>query len=329
LDISNPLKLWVIVLLIYCYIASILPVQYLLQPRDYISAYLLFAGLAFGYVGVIAYHPKLEYPFYAGWSGGIGEILWPALFVTVACGAVSGFHALVASGTTSKQLSTELDAKRIGYGAMVAEGVAAVLAILVVASAYKGSAELGIAVKDGGGPVNAFGYGYGRLTEFFLGRYGRLFAILVLNAFILTTLDTATRICRYITEELFKVKNRYLATLAVVAVSGWLGLSGKWNEIWPLFGAANQLIAALTMIVITSWFLSTHRPIRYIFLPMVFMLITTMGALILKIVEYKKSGSLVLMIISIVLAILAFIIMYEAIYVALKNYRRRYHVKSA
>ncbi|MFH1645341.1 MAG: carbon starvation protein A [Candidatus Omnitrophota bacterium] len=322
LPVSDPIKAWSVVLLLYAYIASVCPVNILLQPRDYLSTFLLLAGLVFGYIGIIAHKPVLSFPAFISVKPGQATMLWPVLFVTVACGAISGFHSLVASGTTSKQLSNEVYAKRTGYGAMVAEGLLAVLALLVVASAYSHVPELKIAMASGGGPVSVFGYGYGKVTESFLGKFGGLFAILVLNAFILTTLDTATRIGRYITQELFSVKNRYLATLVVIALSGWLGLSGEWNEIWPVFGAANQLIAALALIVITSWFLSTNKPIRYTLPPTVFMLITTVAALVLKIREYMISKNSVLLTISFILLGLAFFVLYEAVFVCMKNYKR-------
>jgi len=328
LGVSDPIKVWSVVLLIYAFVASITPVQILLQPRDYLSSFLLVAGLAFGYVGVIAHRPDLSFPAFLSWSKGTGNMLWPALFVTVACGAISGFHSLVASGTTSKQISNELNAKKIGYGGMVAEGLLATLALLVVAAAYSNVDNFRQTIATGGGPVAAFGFGYGKVTESFLGSFGGLFAVLVLNAFILTTLDTATRIGRYLTQELFKVKNRYLATLVVVALSGWLGLSGEWNEIWPIFGAANQLIAALALIVITSWLLSTRKPIRYTLLPTIFMLGTTIAALTFKIIEYIKIKNILLLSVASVLLLLAFVVLYEAIFVGIKNYKRRHHVKT-
>lgn len=322
LPVSDPIKVWSVVLLLYAYIASVCPVNILLQPRDYLSTFLLLAGIIFGYIGIIARQPNLNFPAFISFKPSETSMLWPVLFVTVACGAISGFHSLVASGTTSKQLSNEIHAKRIGYGAMVAEGLLAVLALLVVASAYSHIPELKIAVTSGVGPVGVFSYGYGKVTESFLGKFGGLFAILILNAFVLTTLDTATRIGRYITQELFSIKNRYLATLVVVALSGWLGLSGEWNEIWPIFGAANQLIAALALIVITSWFLSTNKPIRYTLPPAIFMLITTLGALIFKIKEYITAKSFVLLTISSVLLALAFFVLYEAIFIGIKNYKK-------
>jgi carbon starvation protein len=320
----NAQTLWSVILLLYCYIASVVPVQFLLQPRDYLSAFLLLFGVVFGYLGIIITAPKISYPAYISWNSTEGA-LWPVLFITVACGAISGFHALIASGTSSKQLGNERDAKKIGYGAMVAEGIVAIMAVLLVSSVFSDKDTLGKLIGPGGrGPVGVFGDAYGINTKKFLGVFGTSFAIMVLNSFILTTLDSATRIGRYITEELFKVKNRYLSTLVVVAMSGWLGLSGEWNQIWPVFGAANQLIAALALIVITGWFLLRRKSIWYTLIPAIIMLITTIAALFIKIKEYFLQKNLILLFISIVLVIMAFFIVWESI--RHLHRKRKHHV---
>ncbi|MFA5069168.1 MAG: carbon starvation protein A [Candidatus Omnitrophota bacterium] len=326
LGLSEPVHAWSVILLIYAYFASIMPVQILLQPRDYLSAFLLLAGLFFGYIGLITRAPNIAFPAFTGFKACTTNMLWPVLFVTVACGAISGFHSLVASGTTSKQLDNEVNAKKIGYGGMIAEGVLAVLALLIVATVYSRSADLSSVVNGPGGPVHAFGVAYGRMTERFLGSYGSAFAVLILNAFIFTTLDTATRIARYLTQELFHLDNRYLATLLVVALSGWLGISGEWNSIWPVFGAANQLIAAFTLIAVTSYLLYLKKPVVYTMAPAVFMLITSAVALFLKIIEYFKSGNILLAFIALILLSLAFVVFYEAAAVWAGNYRRRHNV---
>ncbi|MFH1753574.1 MAG: carbon starvation protein A, partial [Candidatus Omnitrophota bacterium] len=245
---ANAIVKWSTVLLVYAFVASVTPVQILLQPRDFLSAYLLLFGLVIGYLGLFITHPAIRFPFFVGWSQNGILPLWPVLFVTVACGSISGFHALVASGTTSKQLATEAWGKRIGYGGMIAEALMSALALIAVACAFKETGGLKNILDSGGGPISAFGIGYGAITDVLLKGFGALFAVIILNAFILTTLDTATRIGRYLTQELFGIKNRYAATIIVVGLSGWLGLSGEWNEFWPIFGAANQLIAALTLI---------------------------------------------------------------------------------
>jgi len=311
IEMFNPQPFWSYFLLIYCFIASVMPVQILLQPRDYLSAYLLIFGMLFGYLGVLISHPNMSLPFFTTLHLQDNAI-WPMLFVTVACGAISGFHSLIASGTTSKQLATEKDAKKIGYGAMLAEGAVAVLTVIVVASSIKSQqAFLEFLGKGGSGPIGAFGYGYNAVTKTILAGLGGFFAILILNSFILTTLDTATRIGRYLTHELFGVKNRYLATLIVVVLSGWLGLSGNWNKIWPIFGAANQLVAALALLVITMWLLSRSVSIIYTVIPCGFMLLTTIGALLYSLPGYFCNKDILLSLISVALLILAAYMLYE------------------
>ena len=309
---DNALKVWSVVLLAYAFLASVTPINILLQPRDYIASFLLLFGLAFGYAGIFLTRPEINFPAFLGWSGGQNLQLWPILFVTVACGAISGFHSVVASGTTSKQLENEKDARKIGYGGMLAEALVAVMAVLVVACAFNDKKLLQEVVEKGAGPIAAFGIGYSEVTKGFLGSFGGVFAVLILNGFILTTLDTATRIGRYITQELFRIKNRYAATIIIVALAGWLGISGEWNEIWPIFGAANQLIAALALIVASSWLLSRRRAVFYTLVPMLFMLVTATGALIVKIFEYKTTGNNLLLTVSAVLLCLAGFILFEA-----------------
>ncbi|MBL7156681.1 MAG: carbon starvation protein A [Candidatus Omnitrophica bacterium] len=309
---DNATHIWGVILLCYAFLASVTPVNILLQPRDYLSSYLLLFGIVFGYVGIILTRPDISFPAFLGWGGTRNLKLWPILFVTVACGAVSGFHSVVASGTTSKQLESEKDARRIGYGAMITEGILAVMAVLVIAAAFKETNTLAEVVERGAGPVGAFGIGYNEVTKIFLGTFGGVFAMMILNSFILTTLDTATRIARYLAQELFRIKNRFAATIIVVALAGWLGLSGEWNEIWPIFGSANQLIAALALIVITSWLLSRRKQVLYTLIPMLFMLATATGALILQFIGYAKTQNTLLLVVAFVLLCLAAFVLFEA-----------------
>ena len=319
---KNSLIIWSIVLLIYCFIASVTPVQILLQPRDYLSSFLLFAGMTFGYIGLIISRPQVHFPVYLVWKGTEG-MLWPILFVTIACGAVSGFHSLIASGTTSKQLPNERYARRIGYGGMVTEGLVAVLALLAVVCGLSNQEALSSFLTKGGpGPVAAFGKGYGQITASFLGSFGAIFAITMLNSFILTTLDTATRIGRYLTTELFKINNRYFSTLIIVFLGGWLALSGKWNKIWPAFGAANQLIAALTLIVVTCWLLSRKKTTGYTLIPSIFMALTTVGALIFQMSQYIRDNDWLLLTIAGILVCLAIFIFLETIMAVKKKWSK-------
>ncbi len=300
---GNAMFVWPIILLVYCFFASVLPVNILLQPRDYLSSYLLFFGVAAGIAGIITARPDFTTPPFVRQTANAGP-LWPMLFVTIACGAVSGFHALVSSGTSSKQISSERDAKRIGYGAMVVEAVVAIIAIVAIGAGFSGMPALNSALSNSG-PVNAFGEGFGYLTRFILGKYGKFIAIILLNSFILTTLDTATRIARYILQEIFSALDRYLATALIILTGGWIALSGEWRKIWPIFGSANQLVAALTLIIITSWLVCQGKRAKFTSIPAAFMLITSVGALILQLTKFIVERNMFLLGVDIALLILA------------------------
>jgi len=316
---------WIMVLLAYAFIASVTPVQILLQPRDYISSFLLYFGIIVGFLGIVITHPTINIAAFSGWNPADSDWLWPMLFVTIACGANSGFHALVSSGTTSKQLSNERFAKRIGYGGMVLEAVLAIIALLAVSAGLSASGLESMLAKGGPGPIAAFGKGYGALTSHMLFGKGRLIAIMILNAFILTTLDTTTRIARYLSEELFKIKNRFFSTFVVVFTGGILALSGKWSKIWPMFGASNQLVAALTFIVISSWLLCRGKSLRFTFLPVVFMLVTSIGAILYQIAHFIKDGNVVLVCVSIALMVLAGAMVLDVLSM-IKKKKLKYHL---
>jgi carbon starvation protein len=271
---------WVALLLVYCSVASVAPVQYLLQPRDYLSSYVLFATIAIGIVGAVWTAPPLSAEPYHGFLPSdwpLAGPLWPMMFVTIACGAISGFHSVVSSGTTCKQLSSEADACRIGYGAMLVESLVAVLVVVSVGAGLSAArhAEL---LRSPGGAIQAFGEGYGALTRWLFGGYGTAFAIMALNFFILTTLDTATRLARYLVEELTGWRNRFGSTLAVVLLTAALVLTGQWRAIWPAFGASNQLVGALALLVTSCWLLARGRGALPTAIPSVLLLITTVGA---------------------------------------------------
>jgi len=251
--------------------------------------------------------------------------LWPMMFVLIACGAISGFHALVSSGTTSKQITNEHDALRIGYGAMVVEGILAILAIMAVSAGlyWHGSgAPVSLVYPEmvkSGDYIGTFAAGYGEITKPLFGSViGKFIAVLILNAFVMTTLDSATRIARYIVSELFgsffNIKillNKYFATLLVVSMAGLLAF-GDWKKIWPIFGATNQLMAAITLIVITVTLLSLKKPMRYTFIPAVFMLITSVYAVIQQTYEFYLKQNFLLVVIGLLLLLLIAIIVLEA-----------------
>lgn len=276
---------WALVLLIYCAVASVLPVWVLLQPRDYLSSFLLYACLAGGAVGVVFAGARgaapLAYPAFVGWNSAKLGFLFPALFVTIACGAISGFHAMVASGTTARQARAESAARVVGYGGMLVEGVLALLALATVMVLSESSQAQ---------PVVIFADGLGR----FLGALGlpsaiaRTFGMLAVSTFLLTTLDTCTRLCRFVLQELFGIGSTLperiwttLAVLALPAAVAFRQIAGKpaWQAIWPAFGASNQLMAALALLVVYVWLRSEGRPAGYVLAPTVFMFATTVTAL--------------------------------------------------
>ena len=294
----SPLIFWFVILMIYAGIASILPVQTLLQPRDYLSTYILFGSMALAILGLLWVGPELNTP---AWRGAMSEEqgpVWPMLFVLVACGAVSGFHSLVAGGTTSKQLATEIQGKIISYGGMLSEGVVAVVTVLLVGGglywvAPQGSgidmAQLGFReTLQSGGWILAFGNGFGNIVNqmlpFLSFTFASMIAVLALNTFVLTTLDTAVRITRFLVQESLgeKIpvfKNKYAVTTTVVFVAYLIGATDGWQKIWPIFGATNQLIAAVALFVVATWLMAVKKPTQYVLYPAIFMVITTIGAL--------------------------------------------------
>lgn len=322
---AEPLKLWIVILLIYCFIASVIPVNFLLQPRDYLSSFILIAGLVLGYAGLFTARPAVNAPAYISFSAGQKGTLWPMMFVIIACGAISGFHSLVASGTTSKQITSEKDARKISYGGMLTEGVLSVLALLCVcAGLYWNNPWSSLnypALMAKGDWIGTFAAGYGQIVKKILNPdVGKMLAIVMINAFVLTTLDTATRITRYISHELFgeswniKIfRNRYFSTFSVVLVAGWLAF-GNWQKIWPVFGAANQLVAAIALFVAGLFLAKTRKKGSLTaFLPALFMFLTTIAALLYQAQGFYRSKSFLLGNIAVILVVLAGFVIAEGL----------------
>ena len=293
LEAETARHVWIAILLAYGLVAAVLPVWLLLQPRDYIAYWILAAGMVLGFGGLFLSHETITAPFITGAVSQSQGPIWPMLFILVACGAVSGFHSLVSSGTTAKQLDKESHGRPIAFGGMITEAALALLALLAVTagmaftSGSEGPSLQGFLAEGGGGPITAFATGFGVFTEPFMGSVGALFGMTMLNAFVLTTLDTSVRLGRFITSELAgervpALKNRYVASTLVVMAAYLLAASGSEGSLWPMFGAANQLVAALAMIVVTAWLAQHNKPTLYTLLPAIFLLATTCGALIWK-----------------------------------------------
>ncbi|OHB78312.1 MAG: hypothetical protein A2W31_09175, partial [Planctomycetes bacterium RBG_16_64_10] len=314
----QPGRIWSLVLIVYCLVASVTPVWILLQPRDYLSSYLLYASVAAGLVGILFGGFELHFPAFITWNAaGVGP-LFPILFITVACGACSGFHALVASGTSSKQIDKESHARAVGYGAMLVEGLVAVIALTTVMMVSSSDS------LRGQQPTVIYANGVSRFAAV-VGippKIGFAFGLLALSTFILTTLDTATRLGRYIFEEFFQLRrgwSRYFATVATLALPLVFALVDlkdaqghplpAWKAIWPVFGATNQLLAGLTLLVLVVWVRRLGKPIGFLVLPLVFMTTATLYALVLLVRQYQLS---LIGVIAMVLLLLAILLIIES-----------------
>lgn len=332
---STEYFVWMIILMLYAAAASTLPVWLLLQPRDYLSSYLLYVMLAFGLIGICFYNPELQTAAYTSFTNAKGQGLFPILFITVACGACSGFHSLVASGTSAKQLANEKDIQPVGYGAMLVEGVLGVVALISVAY---------IASGEGSAPVR-FAAGLATFGEK-LGiphAYGNIFVAMSVSAFLLTSLDTATRLARFMFQELFIAKNSttadveakpktsfvasifqnmYVATAIVVICSLLLALSAA-DDIWPLFGSVNQLLAAITLLVISLWLIRRRTTPIIAIIPLIFMFaVSGSGLCSFAAKVMTKSGAL-LGVLAIIILLLSLVLILLSILSIIKEYKKR------
>lgn len=279
---------WLFVIFIYIFIASVAPVWILLQPRDYLNSFLLYFMMIAAAIGIFFTNPSVQLKAFTGWNIG-GQTLFPFLFITVACGAVSGFHSLIGSGTTSKQLNSEKDAKLIGYGSMLIECVLAVIALIAVGymttdGAY---AEIGTPPVVFATAISSFfakmGLGDMAVTTM------KTIILLAISAFALTSLDTATRLGRFLFQELFAVNkkgeknilnNMYVATVITIACAGLLTIAG-YQKIWALFGACNQLVSVPAFLAVACWLKRIGRNNKMFYFPMFFMLVATLSTLVI------------------------------------------------
>jgi carbon starvation protein len=263
-------KVWDVLILVYCLVAGVLPVWLLLQPRGQLGGYFLYAALGASALGIAIGGIEIEYPGFRGFGPvdqtGATLFLFPMLFITVACGACSGFHSLIASGTTSKQLACPADARKIGYGAMLLEGLVAVTSLCCVMMFAEGSAQL---ANKSPNQIYAAGIGQFMSTLGVNKTYAIAFALMAFTTFIYDTLDVCTRLGRYIIQELTGIRGnigRWLGTIMTAGVPLYLLLrhpedskQAVWREYWTMFGASNQLLAALTLLAVTAWIWRTRR----------------------------------------------------------------------
>jgi carbon starvation protein len=277
-------KWWAMLILAYCCVASMVPMWSLLQPRGYLGGYVLYFALALGIIGVFFGGYEIKQPAFKTWnSGGMTGLLFPFLFVTIACGACSGFHGLVCSGTTSKQIDREPHMRAIGYGGMLAEAFVALIAMVTVMKVAQGDLA-------GLKPGTIYGNGIGDFMTLIIGEKHRNYAItfgaMAFSTFVFDTVDVSTRLGRYIVQELFRWQSRFgawVGTLLTVALPVYFiafAPAGSWVKFWTLFGASNQLLAALTLLAITVWLHQRRQHVAFTLIPMLFVLVTTLYALV-------------------------------------------------
>lgn len=274
---------WGLLILVYCFLASMVPVWALLQPRGYLGGFILYLALTLGVIGVLFGGYEIKQDAFKGWNvGGMTGTVFPFLFVTIACGACSGFHGLVCSGTTSKQIDRESHCQPVGYGAMLAEGFVAVIALVTIMILTSDEAK-------GLSPGTIYGNGIGQFMTLIIGKENLAFAItfgaMAFSTFVFDTLDVATRLGRYIVSEWFGWTGKLgmiggtALTVAlpafVIATAG----PGSYINFWTLFGASNQLLAALTLLSITVWLYQTRQRFGFTLFPMIFVLVMTLWAL--------------------------------------------------
>ena len=283
---------WMGALLVYCYFAAILPLGVLMQPRDFLSATFLYAIMVLGLIGLFAYGGEVDLPAVTSFEPSELNYLVPFLFITVACGACSGFHSIVSSGTTSKQIQTEGDVKKVSYGGMLVEGLLAVFALACIGV---------VGGISSGGPVATFAGGAAIFFEA-IGipqAVGLSFATLAVSTFLLTTLDTCTRLTRFLLEELFEWRSqssRFLGTALVLLLPGIAAFGiftapdgtavPVWKAIWPLFGSTNQLLAALALITFVVFLKDRKIAFKFALIPALVMAAMPMTALVFMVMQH-------------------------------------------
>jgi carbon starvation protein len=337
-DPETATNLWRIILLGYIFVSAVAPVWLILQPRDYLNSFMLYAVMLGGLIGIFFLNPTINLEAFRGFRvelGAEGALVWlfPILFVTVACGAISGFHSLVSSGTTSKQLDNERDAKFVAYGGMLIEVVLAGVAIIAVASL---ATSQFVEMYSAGQYVAAFATGVGMFISSIpllniSPAVGTTFAALAVSAFALTSLDTCCRLSRYLFQEFFEgserpvmkvlSSNRYIGTAFTVACGAALVFSGSAGMLWPVFGAANQMLAALALLAASVWLTKRNTESWYVRYPMIFMFTVTLSALVNLGYNNYVSGNYLLTVIAFVLFIVAVTLAVQAAR-SLSAYRR-------
>ena len=283
-SIAGSRPVWAVVAFVFCYFAAVLPIWRFALPINYVASYIVFLGLFFGIVGIFVLHPDFTLPAYTNFTIPIGP-LWPILFVTIACGAISGWHSIVSSSGTARQLENELDARPVGGGVMLVEMLLAVFALVIAGTIYASPVEYGAAIKLGPGAIFAAG------VSKFLGALGmpadigKSYGSVMMIVLAITIMQLVVRFMRVATSELLSdispvFRNAHVGTFIASVLGIILVLTGWWQYLWVLFGGANQLMASLALMLITVWLMSEGKSYAWTFYPMIFMFVTTVAALL-------------------------------------------------
>jgi carbon starvation protein len=283
-SLANSRYLWAIAAFVFCYFAAVLPIWRFALPINYVGSYIVFLGLFFGIIGVFWLHPDFTLPAYGSFTIGIGPI-WPIMFVTIACGAISGWHSIVSSSGTARQLEYETDARPVGGGVMFVEMMLAIFALVIAGAIYASPAEYGAALGKGAGFVFSAG------VSKFLGalglpaNVGASYGSVMMIVLAVTILQLVVRFMRVATSELMGdispiFKNAHVGTIIASFLGIILVLTGWFQYLWILFGGANQLMASLALMLVTAYLMSEGKPAAYAFYPMIFMFVTTVAALL-------------------------------------------------
>ena len=342
LNLNASRTFWVLFIAVYVTVASLLPVWILLQPRDYLSSFLLYGMMIIAVISIVGATftgaATVEAPAFYGWKNPAGQPLFPFLFITVACGACSGFHSLISSGTSSKQIDNEKDAQIIGYGSMIVESALGVISLIAIGVVWSQTSAGGGDKFQLSAPPTIFAGGIATMFASFAGEksYAVIYNLftLAVSVFALTSLDSATRLCRYLFAELLTPEGKthedltgaakffttpIVSTLIMVIIGCGMGFMAL-SQIWSVFGAANQLLASIAMLAVCTWLGKVGRNNKMFYFPMVFMLCATITALCFTIVNGFKTilagaqwgtyfqviWSIVLVVLAIDLAVMAF-----------------------
>src|SRR5512137_1959257 len=281
-SLANSRLFWAIAVFVFCYFAAVLPIWKFALPINYVASYIVFLGLFFGIIGIFVLHPNLSLPSYTGFTIPIGP-MWPIMFVTIACSAISGWHSIVSSSGTARQLESEVDARPVGGGVMFVEMMLGIFA-LIIAGTYAPS-EFGAAIAKGPGVIFAAG------VSKFLGvlglpaNLGAAYGSVMMIVLAVTIMQLVIRFMRVATSELLSdvspiFRNAHVGTFVASVLGIVLVLTGWWQYLWVLFGGANQLMASLALMLVSAWLMSEGKSAGWAFYPMIFMFITTIAALV-------------------------------------------------